>query len=243
MKKIYFLLASIFILSFGLKAQQSFQFIYDGNIIGDTLKIQVTENGTEQMFADFIHFKNITSSPIEVKVALQIIEINPTAAISMCFNGSCLLDTISPSSITLNPNVEYTEFDLMYTTTSQATSLIRLHLINPTTNESLQSIIVHYKNHNISLAKPIVSNPISLEAYPNPAVQSATIKYSLPSNQGRLSLVVRNILGKEVKTIELGSSLSGKQIINTSDLPNGVYFYSIIDEGRTISTKKLIVKH
>ncbi|HBN06900.1 MAG TPA: T9SS C-terminal target domain-containing protein, partial [Bacteroidales bacterium] len=29
----------------------------------------------------------------------------------------------------------------------------------------------------------------------------------------------------------------------TYDLPNGVYFYSIIGDGKTIATKKLIVKH
>lgn len=240
MKKIYFLLTVLLGISLGLKAQQSFEFIYEGNVIGDTLKINVVNEGEE---IDFIHFKNITSEQIDVKVYLQKIDINSTASLYMCFNGNCLLDTLSPTSITLEPGVEYTQFDLQYSHTNDATSIARIHLVDPRNLESLQSFVVLYRNPDLSIAKPIKSNVLSLEAYPNPAAQSATINYSLPSNYRQVTLVLRNMIGKELKTIQLSSSSKGKQTINTYDLPNGVYFYSIIGDGKTIATKKLIVKH
>jgi hypothetical protein len=242
MKKIYFLLTVLLGISLGLKAQQSFEFSYNGTVFNDTVKIDVASTGAEEIASDYIHFKNITSDAINVRVYRQDIMLNPTASLFMCI-GECTLDTISPTTILLEPNVEFTGFDLQYTYTSDAPSVARIHLVDPITLQSLQSFVVLYRNPDLSIAKPIKSNVLSLEAYPNPAAQSATINYSLPSNYRQVSLVLRNMIGKELKTIQLSSSSKGKQTINTYDLPNGVYFYSIIGDGKTIATKKLIVKH
>ena len=242
MKKIYFLLAVLLGISLGLKAQQSFEFSYNGTVFNDTVKIDVASTGGEEVSLDFIHFKNITADTIYVRVYRQDIMLNPTASLYMCI-GDCTLDTISSTIIPLEPNVEFTGFDLQYTYTSDAPSVARIHLVDPTTLQSLQSFVVLYRNPDLSIAKPIKSNVLSLEAYPNPAAQSATINYSLPSNYRQVTLVLRNMIGEELKTVQLSSSSKGKQTINTYDLPNGVYFYSIIGDGKTIATKKLIVKH
>lgn len=243
MKKIYFLIAVLITLTIGVKAQQSFEFSYEGTVIEDTLKRHVVSTGAEEVVLDYIHFKNITSEPIEVRVYRQDIMLNPTASLFMCFNEGCAPDTIPGDTITLMPNIEYTEFDLMYTYTSDASSLARIHLVDPTTLQSIQSFVVQYKNFNISLGKPINSNVTSLEAYPNPAKNSATINYSIPSNYRTGNLVVRNMIGSVVKTIPINGGSTGKQSISTYDLPNGVYFYSIVGDGKTLSTKKLVVKH
>lgn len=243
MKKIYFLLTVLLGISLGLKAQQSFEFSHNGTVFTDTVKIDVVSTGVEEVALDYIHFKNITSDAINVRVYRQDIMLNPTASLFMCFDDNCVTDTIPQNVIDLVPNVEYTSFDLMYTYTSDAPSVARIHLVEPTTLQSLQSFVVLYRNPDLSIAKPIKSNVLSLEAYPNPAAQSATINYSLPSNYRQVTLVLRNMIGKELKTIQLSSSSKGKQTINTYDLPNGVYFYSIIGDGKTIATKKLIVKH
>ncbi|MDD4703577.1 MAG: T9SS type A sorting domain-containing protein [Bacteroidales bacterium] len=243
MKKIYILLTILLSLSLGLKAQQSFEFSYNGEVFTDTVKINVLPTGREEILIDYIHFKNITSETINARVYRQDIMLNPTASLFMCFDDNCVTDTIPQNIIELVPNVEYTSFDLQYTYTSDAPSIARIHLVDPISLQSLQSFIVLYSNSDISLPKPIKNNTLTLEAYPNPAVQSATINYSLPSNYRQVTLVLRNMIGKELKTIQLSSSSKGKQTINTYDLPNGVYFYSIIGDGKTIATKKLIVKH
>ena len=243
MKKIYFLLTVLLGISLGLKAQQSFEFSHNGTVFNDTVKIDVASTGAEEIALDYIHFKNITADTIYVRVYRQDVSLNPTASLFMCFDGECVIDTIPQNVVALVPNVEYTSFDLMYTYTSDVTSTARIHLVDTLNLQPIQSFVVQYRNPDAALPKPIKSNALSLEAYPNPAAQSATINYSLPSNYRQVTLVLRNMIGKELKTIQLSSSSKGKQTINTYDLPNGVYFYSIIGDGKTIATKKLIVKH
>ena len=50
-------------------------------------------------------------------------------------------------------------------------------------------------------------------------------------------------LEKTVKTIPAKVGVKSVANINTAELPNGVYFYSIIADDTTISTKKLVIRH
>lgn len=241
MRKKYVLFAALISIAFGIKAQ-SFEFIYEGNVIQDTLYLNIS-TGDER--TDYVHFKNITSETKNVKVYLQKLELANEGLLFMCFDGECLLDTISPAAILLEPNVEYSQFDLLYMYVTDNQTTAKVHLMDSATMQSLQSFVVIYKNLDNSLEKPTKQNitSTSLEAYPNPAKNSATINYSIPSNYRTGNLVVRNMIGSVVKTISINGGSTGKQSISTYDLPNGVYFYSIIGDGKTIATKKLIVKH
>lgn len=81
------------------------------------------------------------------------------------------------------------------------------------------------------------SNP-----YPNPANQQTDISFQLPSPNSQARVVLRNLLGSVVKEITVQGSKNQFSII-TSDLNNGLYFYSVIFDNKVFSTKKLIVKH
>ncbi|MCH7965624.1 MAG: T9SS type A sorting domain-containing protein [Bacteroidetes bacterium] len=64
--------------------------------------------------------------------------------------------------------------------------------------------------------------------YPNPFNPSTTIQYSLPE-AGDVTLRVYNLLGQEVKTVFNNVSQSAgthKVVLNISELPSGIYFYS-----------------
>lgn len=88
------------------------------------------------------------------------------------------------------------------------------------------------------LAKGIeFSNP-----FPNPANQQTGINFQLPSPNSEARILLRNLLGSVVKEIKV-TGAENKVSINTSDLNNGLYFYSILFENKIWSTKKLIVKH
>lgn len=241
MKKIYILLVVLLSFALGLKAQ-TFQFANEGNVIDDTLKLNIS-TGDER--TDYIHFTNLSTESKTIKVYLEVLQLGNGGSLFMCFNGNCLLDTISPSAITLEPNVEYSEFDLLYMYSSDRPTIAKVHLIDSATMQSLQSFVVAYKNLDNSLEKPAKQNitSTSLEAYPNPAKNSATINYSIASSYRSGSIIVRNMIGSVVKTISINGGSTGKQSISTYDLPNGVYFYSIVGDGKTLSTKKLIVKH
>ena len=77
--------------------------------------------------------------------------------------------------------------------------------------------------------------------FPNPFNPSTTIKYSIP-NEGRVSLIVFNLLGEEVTTLvnEEQSAGNYKVEFNISSLPSGVYFYQL-KAGDYTNTKKMIL--
>ncbi len=238
----HILFLALLSLALGLKAQ-TFQFTTQaGDVIGDTLKLNISTGDSR---TDFIHFENISTENKAVKVYLEKTAIADEASLFMCFNGYCLLDTISPTTINLVPNVLFIEFDLLYMYSSNMTSVARVHLIDATTMQSLQSFVVAYKDIETSLDKPLRTNvkATSLEVYPNPANYNTTINYTLASNYSSGKIIIRNMIGQELKSIPISGGSSAKQVVSTSDLPNGVYFYSIVGDGKTISTKKLIVKH
>ncbi len=238
MKKHIFFIALIS-LALGLKAQ-TFQFANEGEVISDTIYFNISSG---DLTVDFISFTNLTTENKEVKVYLEKTDMANGAELFMCFEN-CIPDTISPA-FTLNPNVEYTTFDLQYSYITDRTSVVRVHLLDATTMQSLQSFVVVYKNLNASITKPTkpINKITSLEVYPNPANYNTTINYTLSSNYNSGKIIIRNMIGKEVKSISINGGSSAKQVVSTSDLPNGVYFYSIVGDGQTISTKKLIVKH
>lgn len=87
-----------------------------------------------------------------------------------------------------------------------------------------------------------IQDPVSLSAiyaYPNPANSKVTIEYSARGfNEG--SLVIRNLVGETVKEVAV-SGASGTATFQLDGLVPGIYFYSLVVDGKTLATKKLIV--
>ncbi len=82
----------------------------------------------------------------------------------------------------------------------------------------------------------------SMELYPNPAANSAKLNYSL-NKSGNVMVTVTDIMGRTVKTINQGAQVAGTAYqldLNTSDMANGTYFYTISLNGEK-QTKKFVV--
>ena len=78
-------------------------------------------------------------------------------------------------------------------------------------------------------------------AYPNPASTSATLDYMIPDGASG-KLMLRNLAGNLVREVNLEKS-AGKIVINTFDLKDGLYFYSVLLNNRIELTRKLMVRH
>ena len=78
--------------------------------------------------------------------------------------------------------------------------------------------------------------------YPNPFNQFTIINYKC-SIAGEISLKVFDILGKEVRTLVNEKKQPGTYQLrfDAEGLPSGVYFYSLIIDGKNIDTKKLVL--
>jgi|SRR3954463_14708830 hypothetical protein len=79
------------------------------------------------------------------------------------------------------------------------------------------------------------------DAYPNPSSTTFSINYQMKeSSKGQL--IMRDIIGKEVQSINLVDR-EGRININTSQLPAGIYFYSLLVGNTTVATKKVIIQY
>ena len=80
-----------------------------------------------------------------------------------------------------------------------------------------------------------------LQNYPNPFNPETRITYTLP-NAEIVKLIVYDMLGKEVLTLQNGFKPAGIHIIdyNASDLASGVYFYRI-EAGKFTDVKKMLL--
>lgn len=76
---------------------------------------------------------------------------------------------------------------------------------------------------------------------PNPSNATTIIGYTLPKGMSTAILVVLDLNGQQVssQTISAGT---GAVELNTSNLPAGVYVYSIVVEGRSLARKKMTVQ-
>lgn len=82
-------------------------------------------------------------------------------------------------------------------------------------------------------------NDLDVKISPNPFKTSTIIKIS--GNRGSLpiSFVLYDLTGKEVK---VKSTVSGQQIVvERGNLINGIYFYTLLQDNKTIGTGKLIM--
>lgn len=75
---------------------------------------------------------------------------------------------------------------------------------------------------------------------PNPAKAFTAFTYNLQGNTQMFVIEVYNMLGSKVKTVEV-TEQSGALIMSTEELENGVYFCSLVSEGKVYLTQKLLV--
>ena len=78
-------------------------------------------------------------------------------------------------------------------------------------------------------------------AYPNPASSFVKFDYQFNDNYDNAKVVIYNLLGAEVNET-LITGMNGTITINTGEMNRGVYFYSLVVEGKAVVSKKLIVK-
>ena len=79
--------------------------------------------------------------------------------------------------------------------------------------------------------------------FPNPFNPSTKIYYTIPINE-HITLKVYDITGRSVKTLVNGSQSAGYYQFNfdASDLPGGVYFYSLLTGGFTNTRRMVLIK-
>lgn len=91
--------------------------------------------------------------------------------------------------------------------------------------------------------KELVAKINTVTAYPNPSDQYITIAYTLLHAKEETTLLVYDVLGRQTESRQLGETYEGQQLLDTRKMPDGVYFYQVVQEGKKVSEGKFVVIH
>ena len=131
--------------------------------------------------------------------------------------------------------------DLSFSTTINSGN--RAYILKTVGRYETDTIFLGKQNNLAKLNEhPIVPTENKLyDNYPNPFNPSTIIKYSL-KDDGRVNVKIFNSLGEEVRTLvnEIRPAGNYEVEFNASNLPSGVYIYSI-QAGEFVSSKKMIL--
>ncbi|NEN25546.1 T9SS type A sorting domain-containing protein, partial [Cryomorpha ignava] len=80
-------------------------------------------------------------------------------------------------------------------------------------------------------------------AFPNPADPYITISFNFLQAQEESALIVYDNLGRQLLSRQLGKVYEGQELIDTRKLPNGIYFFQLLQNGKKVSEGKFITSH
>jgi hypothetical protein len=84
---------------------------------------------------------------------------------------------------------------------------------------------------------------VLMQNYPNPFNPKSKIKYQISKNNKNVKILVFDIIGREITQLVNQKQNAGTYEVNFdgTNYSSGVYFYSLIIDGKTINTKKMIL--
>lgn len=92
-----------------------------------------------------------------------------------------------------------------------------------------------YKSSNLN------NNNILYQNNPNPFNEETLIKFNLTENSTNVSINVYDLNGKQIKKYSIQDTNQKSIKIYSSDLYPGIFYYSLIVDGKEVDTKKLIL--
>ena len=192
--------------------------------------------------AAHIAIVNTGSGPVVVKVIRSIITNASGHDISFCWGSQCYLPSISvsPIQVTILPGDTNTSFvgdvapngingtDIV-SYTFQDTS----NANNKVSKEFTYDFVTGINNLNPPSGNYLFGSQSN--------AGEAIIKYNI-TNPAHAELIITNLLGSVIKEIFL-TDQQGVVTIAVSDMPAGIYIYSLYNSGEVIAAKKTMITH
>lgn len=76
---------------------------------------------------------------------------------------------------------------------------------------------------------------------PNPFSSETTIRFEIPLKIGDAQLYICNMQGALLKTIQINQRGLGNISINGNELNAGMYLYSLVNDGKIVDTKQMLL--
>ncbi|MBC7485612.1 MAG: RICIN domain-containing protein, partial [Cytophagaceae bacterium] len=82
-----------------------------------------------------------------------------------------------------------------------------------------------------------------LSIYPNPVQTEAMITFQKSAHGSQVAILLRNHTGELIREFNVSKNNSGVIILNSADFVSGEYFYTLVVDGKPVSTKRFVVVH
>jgi hypothetical protein len=245
MKKIIITLVTA-ISSTCVVAQSSFKLFETGTNITAKSSYTLIEDTSKEAFLEF-DCQNISSSTKQTKVQMTIVSTPNGCSndIYFCDKGGCYLPgtLLSPVKTTTPAGKRDTLALMPHVDKGSCTGLYKLHLRLFDINNIADSVSVDFEVTVVTGIDENINRDYLLgNAVPNPASENVTIDYTFITEPKTATLEVYNMIGVKVNDYKI-QGMEGKINMNVSELPNGIYFYSLLIDKNKINTKKVVVSH
>lgn len=214
---------------------------FAGNLVAQNATLNVTGPDTVTLEATVTIVNNGANS-MYVRVARKAKNLMPHHTTQFCWTLCYSSSTsISPDSILLNPGGSTSVFiGYVKPWGFEGNSSVTYCFFDSNPADSLY-LTFNYTFLSTVGINEIPTRPVITNAYPNPADGVTSIVYNLNATK-EAKLVIYNLLGSVVKEMKL-TEKQNTVFISTTDLKSGIYFYSLVADGKAVSTRKLIVAH
>jgi len=94
------------------------------------------------------------------------------------------------------------------------------------------------------LAAPSVESEASAQLWqnePNPTDGTTLIRYRIPQQAGQARINLYSVKGEQLKSFPISQRGEGELSLDTATLPEGIYLYRLLIDGKPIDAKKLLL--
>ena len=223
----------------GFVSAQTLQLEWDGTVYndGETIICNTEEYGE---FTQKFHVRNLASVDQNVVLEKEVIEPLEGVMEYFCWGNCYLPETMVTPPVTVPADsLSFDEMSMhaMFEDNVFGYVLVKYSIYDARTPEERISIVIKFHKSGVGIAdnaRPMVMS----KAYPNPASSFVNFNYSF---DGNLTAVVYNLLGQEVIREDLNAN-DGQMSLSVADLNDGIYFCTMMVNGRAWTTQKFIVK-
>jgi len=244
MKKTYLFILALFMLNTIAFSQVTVTDWHGNDLTSTTFNLPLINIGESGA-----HFTVTNTGTEELSYKLKVLEyVSPDDAIglSVCANGNCVFLNSEPQyiggTVTLTAGDSYGEEggenEIAYAGFVHNGSTGQASLTMQIVDAGTDAVLAEFTMDTSVAGMNDITESVKLSVYPNPSNGQVTFSYDKSFSNGQV--VIKNIIGKSVAEINLrGNSTTS---FSTTNLPSGIYLYSLISEGEVIGTKKMVVK-
>lgn len=195
----------------------------------------------------YIYVKNISTRAINILCKKSELSLMDSTQVFFCFGDGCYPPDRSISNVwPIEPGQYDSTFSGHYSRTDglnlkSGETVVRWVFFAENDLNDSASVTIKYTSFPLGVEETMDRQVALSNSIPNPANEKATFNYSIPSGPVG-SFMVRNLVGSAMQTLSLQSS-ERKITIATSDLADGIYFCSLLVDGKIMVTKKMVVRH